>query len=242
MLGLAIVLQLLSLKFAPLIIVQPLGAVALVVTAIVNSRISKVKLTRKAIRAIVFSVAGVGLFVAFASPFAKSTPITQNQLATVLILLGVTLVIFAVIFVTLRKRFKAGFYIIGAGVLFGFVATLAKTVIDRLSTISLIGFKPDAFEWLTIGCVVALLAASALGSYFVQSAHAHGPPDLVVAGLTVIDPIVAVTIGIVVLNEMAGAPLWTMFALLIAGAIAIYGVFLLSRVNVPSPEETNTVA
>ena len=242
MLGLAIVLQLLSLKFAPLIIVQPLGAVALVVTAIVNSRISKVKLTRRAIRAIVFSVAGVGLFVAFASPFAKSTPITQRQLATVLILLGVTLVIFAVVFVTLRKRFKAGFYIIGAGVLFGFVATLAKTVIDRLSTIALVGFKPDAGEWLTIACIVALLAASALGSYFVQSAHAHGPPDLVVAGLTVIDPIVAVTIGIVVLNEMAGAPLWTMFALLIAGGIAIYGVFLLSRVHVPSPEETNTVA
>jgi len=75
----------------------------------------------------------------------------------------------------------------------------------------------------------------------VQSAHSHGPPDLVVAGLTVIDPLVAVTVGIVVLNEMAGAPLWTMFALLIAGGIAIYGVFLLARVHVPSPEETPNV-
>jgi drug/metabolite transporter (DMT)-like permease len=242
LLGLAIVLQLLSLKFAPLIVVQPLGAVALVVTAIVNSRVSKVKLTRASIRAIVFCVGGVGLFVALASPFAKSTPITQTQLATVLILLAAVLVVFAVIFVTLRKRFKAVFYILGAGVLFGFVATLAKTVIDRVSTITMAGFEPDSFEWLTILCVVALLAASALGSYFVQSAHSHGPPDLVVAGLTVIDPLVAVTIGIVVLNEMAGAPLWTMFALLIAGGIAIYGVFLLSRVHVPSPEETNSVA
>jgi drug/metabolite transporter (DMT)-like permease len=242
MLGAAIVLQLLSLKFAPLIVVQPLGAVALVVTAIVNSRISKVKLTRRAIRAIVFSVGGVTLFVAFAAPFAKSSPIEASQLATVLILLAVVLVIFAVIFVTLRKTFKAVFYIIGAGVLFGFVATLAKTVIDRITTITMAGFEPDSFEWLTLLCVVALLAASALGSYFVQSAHSHGPPDLVVAGLTVIDPLVAVTIGIVVLNEMAGAPLWTMFALLIAGGIAIYGVFLLSRVHVPTPEETKPVA
>lgn len=238
MLGLAIVLQLLSLKYAPLIVVQPLGAVALVVTAIVNSRITKVKLTRKAIRAIIFSVLGVALFVTFAAPFAKSSPISASQLATVLILLGVVLVIFAVIFFTLRKRFKAIFYIIGAGVLFGFVATLAKTVIDRLTTITMDGFKSDGSEWLTVLCVVALLAASALGSYFVQSAHSHGPPDLVVAGLTVIDPLVAVTVGIVVLNEMAGAPLWTMFALLIAGGIAIYGVFLLARVHVPSPEET----
>jgi drug/metabolite transporter (DMT)-like permease len=238
MLGLAIVLQLLSLKFAPLIIVQPLGAVALVVTAIVNSRVSKVKLGRRAIRSILFCVVGVGLFVTIASPFAKSSPITTNQLATVLILLCIVLVIFAVVFVTLRKKFKAVFYILGAGVLFGFVATLAKTVIDRISTITMAGFKPDTAEWLTILCIVALLAASALGTYFVQSAHAHGPPDLVVAGLTVIDPLVAVTIGIVVLNEMAGAPLWTMFALLIAGGIAIYGVFLLSRVHVPTSEET----
>ena len=241
MLGLAIVLQLLSLKFAPLIVVQPLGAVALVVTAIVNARVTKVKLTKKAIRAIIFSVGGVALFVAFAAPFARSSPITARQLATVLILLAVTLVIFAVVFIVLRKKFKAVFYIIGAGVLFGFVATLAKTVIDRLSTIAMDGFMPDSAEWLTVLCVVALLAASALGSYFVQSAHSHGPPDLVVAGLTVIDPLVAVTIGIVVLNEMAGAPLWTMFALLIAGGIAIYGVSLLARVHVPSPEETPKV-
>jgi drug/metabolite transporter (DMT)-like permease len=241
MLGLAIVLQLTSLGFSPLIVVQPLGAVALVITAIVNSRLSHVKLTRKAINAILFCVVGVALFVTFAAFNAHSKPITESQLITVLIMLGAVLVLFAVFFVVLRKKFKAVFYIVGAGVLFGFVATLAKTVITRIQTLSLDSFKTGDFEWLTLICVAALLAASVLGSYFVQSAHSHGPPDLVVAGLTVIDPIVAVTIGIVVLNETAGAPLWTMFAFLIAGGIAIYGVFLLSRVHVPSPEETPNV-
>jgi drug/metabolite transporter (DMT)-like permease len=242
MLGLAIVLQLTSLNFSPLIVVQPLGAVALVVTAIVNSRMSKVKLTRRAIRAILFCVLGIALFVGVAAFHADSKPVTEAQLITVLILLGIVLVLFAVFFVVLRKKFKAVFYILGAGVLFGFVATLAKTVIDRIKTISIESFQTGEFEWLTLFCVVALLAASLLGSYFVQSAHSHGPPDLVVAGLTVIDPIVAVTIGIVVLNETAGAPLWTAPAFLFAGGLAVYGVYLLSRVHVPSPEETNSVA
>jgi drug/metabolite transporter (DMT)-like permease len=242
MLGLAIVLQLTSLNFSPLIVVQPLGAVALVVTAIVNSRMSKVKLTRRAIRAILFCVLGIALFVGVAAFHADSKPVTEAQLITVLILLGIVLVLFAVFFVVLRKKFKAVFYILGAGVLFGFVATLAKTVIDRIKTISIESFQTGEFEWLTLFCVVALLAASLLGSYFVQSAHSHGPPDLVVAGLTVIDPIVAVTIGIVVLNETAGAPLWTAPAFLFAGGLAAYGVYLLSRVHVPSPEETNSVA
>jgi drug/metabolite transporter (DMT)-like permease len=242
LLGLAIVMQLTSLGFSPLIVVQPLGAVALVVTALLNARMTHVKLSRAAIRAILFCIVGVALFVTIAAFNAQSKPITETELTTILILLGIVLVIFALFFVLMRKKFKAVFYILGAGVLFGFVATLAKTVIVRIQTLSIDSFSTGEFEWLTVLCVVALLAATALGSYFVQSAHSHGSPDLVVAGLTVIDPMVAVVIGVVVLGETAGAPLWTMFAFLISGGIAVYGVFLLSRVHVPSPEETNTVA
>ncbi|MCU1524358.1 MAG: multidrug transporter permease, partial [Microbacteriaceae bacterium] len=52
MLGLAVVFQLTSLGFAPIIVVQPLGAIALIITSLVNARVSGVKLTREAIRAI----------------------------------------------------------------------------------------------------------------------------------------------------------------------------------------------
>lgn len=242
LLGLAIVFQLTSLGFAPLIVVQPLGAVALVVTLLVNSKLSKTKLTRKSIRAVLLCVVGVAIFVTIAAFNSHSEPITDGQLVTILILLGSVLVIFAVIFALLRKRFTAVFYILGAGVLFGFVATLAKVVINRVESLFRPEYVANGFEWLTAFCVVALLAASLLGSYFVQSAHSNGPPDLVVAGLTVVDPIVAVTIGIVVLNETAGAPLWTTFAFLIAGGVAVYGVLLLSQVHVPLPKDTTTVA
>ncbi len=229
MLGLAIIFQLTSLGFAPLIVVQPLGAIALVVTAIVNSRQTGVKLDRASIRAIVLCVGGVGLFVTIAALTAKSNPITEVQLRVVLIILAVVLVAFAVSFALLRKRFKAIFYIVGAGVLFGFVATLAKVVIDRVKTLSFAGFQLAPEDWLTVLCVVGLLVAALLGSYFVQSAYSNGPPDLVVAGLTVIDPLVAVSIGIIVLGEASQAPLWAILAFVVAGAIAIYGVLLLAK-------------
>lgn len=229
LLGLAILFQLTSLGFAPLIVVQPLGAIALVITAIVNARVSKLKLDRLSIRAIVFCVVGVGLFVTIAAFTARSSPITETQLIIVLVILGGVLTAFAVAFALLRKRFKVIFYIVGAGVLFGFVATLAKVVIDRIKTLILEDFSEGGIEWLTIACVVALLAATALGSYFVQSAYSSGPPDLVVAGLTVIDPLVAVSIGIIVLGEAASAPWWAVVAFVLAGALAIYGVMLLSK-------------
>jgi drug/metabolite transporter (DMT)-like permease len=230
LLGVAIVLQLSSLTFAPITVVQPLGAIALVVTAIVNSRVSKVPLDRISIRAIIICVAGVAAFVTIAAFVAKEHPVKGTQLAVVLIILSVVLAVFVTLFILMRKRRpRPIFYVIAAGVLFGFVVTLAKVVIGRIKTILTLDFSFDAADVLTILCLVGLAAAALLGTYFVQTAHSSNPPDIVVAGLTVIDPIVAVTIGIVVLGEAADAPLWAIFAFAVAGAAAVCGVVSLSR-------------
>jgi hypothetical protein len=45
----------------------------------------------------------------------------------------------------------------------------------------------------------------------------------------VIDPIIAVAIGVVVLQEASSAPLWAVVAFLAAGGIAVYGVFQLAK-------------
>jgi len=231
LLGLAIVLQLTSLAFAPLIVVQPLGAVALVVTAIVNARVTKVPLDRVSIRAIVICVVGIGAFVTIAAFVAKTHPITATQLVTVLITLAVVLVVFVGLFVFMRGRTpRPIFYVIAGGVLFGFVVTLAKVVIDRVRTIlSIPDYAIGPADILTLLCIVGLAAAGLLGTYFVQTAHSSNPPDLVVAGLTVIDPLVAVSIGIIVLGEAAGAPIWAIVAFALAAAVAVYGVLSLAR-------------
>ncbi|WP_342365676.1 DMT family transporter [Plantibacter sp. CFBP 8775] len=221
MLGLAIVLQLGSLSLAPITLVQPLGAVALVITAVVNSRISGVRLNRRSVVAIVACVGGVGLFVTIAAVFTGEHRITEAELVTILVMLGVVLVVFGLGFMVFRSRFTAIFYIVGTGVLYGFVATLAKVIIGRL--------QQGEFDWLTILCGLGLVAASALGGYFVQTAYSSGPPDLVIAGLTVIDPMIAVGIGIIVLGEASNAPFWAGFGFVVAGAIAVWGVFQLAR-------------
>jgi drug/metabolite transporter (DMT)-like permease len=229
MLGLAIVFQLVSLKLAPLTVVQPLGVLGLVITSIVNSRVSHKKLDAASIRAIAFCVVGVGIFVTIASLTTTSVPIHDAQLEVVLIILAVILVAAALIFAFFRKKFTTLFYIVGAGVLFGFVATLAKVDIDRIDTIIAEHRGIHVGDVLTIVCLLGLILAGLLGSYFVQTAYSSGPPDLVVAGLTVIDPLVGVTIGIVVLGEASGAPFWAAIVFVLAGFVAIYGVFQLSK-------------
>jgi len=98
---------------------------------------------------------------------------------------------------------------------------MAKTVINRLIA--------GQFDWFTVLCGIGLLAAGAGGLYLVQTAYAVGPPDLVIAGLTVVDPIVAVGIGVLILDEAANAPWWAGPAFLVSGAIAVFGVFQLAR-------------
>lgn len=221
MLGLAVVFQLGALAFSPLIIVQPLGAIALVLTAIINARTHGVRLNAPSIRAIVACVGGVGLFVTVAALVAGEKEVTDDDLFVILILLAVVLAVFGVAFLVQRRRTRAIFYIVAAGFIYGFVATLAKVIINRVQN--------GNVEWLTILCGVALLAGAALGAYFVQNAYSSGPPDLVIAGLTVIDPMVAIGIGIVVLGEAAGAPLWAVVGFIIAGLLAVWGVFQLAR-------------
>jgi drug/metabolite transporter (DMT)-like permease len=221
LLGLAIVFQLIALAFSPLIVVQPIGAVALVITAILNARVSHIKLNKGSILAIALSVGGIGLFVSIAAMTAVNAPITDAELIQILIILGVVLLAFGILYVIYRKHLSALYYIVGAGVLYGFVATLAKVVLT-----SVIQNNMTVLSWV---CLVALLAASALGALFVQNAYSSGPPDLVIAGLTVIDPIVAVAIGITILDEASQAPPWAIGAFIVAGVIAVIGVFMLAK-------------
>ena len=223
LLALATLLQLGALSLAPLIVVQPVGVIALAMTSVLNARVTKTKLNRATLLAIALCTVGIAGFVVAASLGATQPNIDDNKLRSVLAVLVAILVVFGVIFLRFGKRIGALAYIVGTGVLYGFVATLAKVVITRI--------EQAEFEWLTIFCALALIGAMALGGWFVQNAYASGPPDLVIAGLTVIDPLVAVVIGVAILGEMDGVSLWFALPFAISGLLAVTGVFLLAKVH-----------
>jgi drug/metabolite transporter (DMT)-like permease len=221
LLALAILFQLSALSLAPLMVVQPVGAVALVLTALLNASIHKFKLTPQTWLAIAVTLSGVVGFVSVATRYATESSMSDNKLLQVVGLLATALIVFALLFIVSRGRVRPMNYIFGAGVLFGFVAALAKVVISRLLQLN--------FDGLTILAVVALVFAAVLGGWFVQNAYASGPPDLVIAGLTVIDPMVAVAVAIFVLRESAQATPVALALLGIAGSVAMAGVLMLSR-------------
>lgn len=227
MLGAAVILQLSALRFSPLMVIQPIGASALVVTALAKAKhLHRLPGRRKAL-AIVLCLFGIVAFVAVASFSAQDVQADDAHLRNTLILLACVLAGAVVVWVWTRRHPQAAAATASAGVLYGFVATLAKSIIGRVVQGNL--------GWLSVIGVAGLVVALALGASLVQKAHASGSEELVVAGLTVVDPMVAVTLGIVVLGEAQNAPPLAFAGFVAAGAVAIVGVWLMSTREAEKP-------
>ncbi|NOJ60634.1 DMT family transporter [Arthrobacter sp. 260] len=219
-------LNVVALSMASLTVVQPIGAIALVITTVVNSKDQGIRLNRATVVAIAACVSGSAVFVLLAVNVTREnhSVLPEQELVTVL-LLAVAVAVFGSLAVMFRRRLGAFAYILGAGVLFGFVAVLTKIIATHL-------LDPNGRFLLNVPpyTLIAIAVAAALGSWFVQSAYATGPPDLVIAGLTVVDPIVGIAIGIVILGELEpDVESVIAIAMGMAALVAIVGVIALSR-------------
>lgn len=229
MVVLAIVCQLSALAVSPIAVVQPVGVFALVITAVISARAAQQRLGAPATRAIAMCVVAVVVFVTVAALTTHVSAIHTSNVIVVLIVVGSVVVVLGAVFLTGRKRLTRIFYVLASGTLFGFVATLAKVIIGRVETVVGEHHSPWAVGGLTYVCLLGIIIAGLLGQYLQQSAFTSGSPEVVVAGLTVVDPIVGATLGLAALGEAASAPFWSFFVFAAAGVLAVFGVLRLSR-------------
>ncbi len=224
--ALAIGLSVWALARAPLTIVQPIGALSLVVTTMLNAHDQKLTLPPATWWGSILAVLGSLGFV-----FAAIAVVQQDQQVsaaeetrTLVVAWVITALALLVYFLTVKKP-QALLLIVVAGVLYGFVAVLIRVLMLRVDFAA--GHWWTKLPWLL---VLTLLVSAGFGWFLVQQAYLHGPPDLVIAGLTVIDPMVGVLIGIILLNELKTSSFSPAhIGMVLTAAIAIVGVFVLAR-------------
>lgn len=226
LMGLGMALNVFALASAPLTVVQPIGAIALVITAMVNAKETDLTMNRPTVFAIISCMIGSVGFVLLAVTVTNGNQsVSEAEAHLIEMILAVVVGIVGLATIFFHKKLGAFFYILSAGVLFGFVAVLVRTI-----AIAVLGLGDSSFMQLPWLAGLAVVVAGLLGSYFVQKAYSKGPPDLVIAGLTVIDPIVGIAIGIGILGELRpDVPMMITVLMLVAAILAIVGVTALSR-------------
>lgn len=223
---LGMALNVFALASAPLTVVQPIGAIALVITAVVNAKETDLTMNRPTVLAIISCMVGSVGFVLLAVTVTNSNQtVSEAEAHLIELILAVVVGIVGLATILFHKKLGAFFYILGAGVLFGFVAVLVRTI-----AIAVLNIGDSSFAQLPWLAGLSVAVAGLLGSYFVQKAYSKGPPDLVIAGLTVIDPIIGIAIGVSILGELRpDVPVLVTVFMGLAAVLAIVGVTALSR-------------
>jgi drug/metabolite transporter (DMT)-like permease len=218
------VLHATALVLAPLSVVQPIGVLAVPIAVLLTAARTDRRPAPGVVVGVLLSIAGVAVFVgATAGTAVSSPPPDQATLIASLVVAGAVLALAGLGFARSGWVRCVACATAGAAA-FGLVSALVRAVSQ-----SVIAGDVGPLEPPVLAAVAGIAAAVLVGGWLVQQAFASGPPEVVIACLTVVDPIVAVLLGAVLLGEGVATPVETWFLLAGAAITATAGVIALAR-------------
>ncbi len=238
LLGLAIITMgavghLWGLTFAPVTVVQPVGILAVPWSVIMAAKLHKHKISRRMWQAVLLTFVGIVIFTWFSATHAGHEKIVNPPT----VLIGAIAVwLLGAFFGFLGWRGKSAiwrsiFWASGGSFFYGLTSALFKSL-HNMRQLPHFMFEDPLF-WVL---AVMWVASYGFGGVMIQQGYACGPAEVVVGSMDTTDPIVAVGFGLIVLGEGARIQAPAGAAMVIAAAVAIGGVVLLSRTH---PNATN---
>ncbi|MFF1675203.1 glycosyltransferase [Streptomyces sp. NPDC058256] len=226
LLGAGTTLHIMSLRLAPVTVVQPLGVGAVVLSVLWGLRVRRTGLDRATGLALAAIVVGTGTFAVIASGATVATSVTTTAQfqAGALVLLIVTCC--AGLSNVLPGQGRCVARAVGAGSAYGCMSVLLRAAGEE--------FTSSGVSGALCGTLAGLGLAALAGFWLTQGAQAAGPPEVTVACLTLVDPFVAVVIGVGLLGEAPGLAPATVGTALACWALALTGVLHITR-STPFP-------
>ncbi|MFI6426506.1 hypothetical protein [Promicromonospora sp. NPDC050880] len=213
-----------ALLLAPLRVVQPVGVLAVPLAVLLSAARARRRPSRGVLLGAALTVGGVVVFVvASAGSATTHTPTAAATVVAGLVVMGLVAVL-AVAGLSrsgqgpLRCLALASAVAVAYGLLSALVRVAAQAAADT-----------GILSPLVLGCAAGALVAFAVGAWLVQHAYHAGAPEIVIACLTVVDPIVAVLLGAVLLGEGSSTPVTAWVILGAAALTATVGVLTLAH-------------
>jgi hypothetical protein len=219
-----------ALAFAPVTVIQPIGVLAVAVTTIASARHDRTNLTVGTWLALLAVVLGIGGFTSLAATNAQVTRVSDSTAVLIAVIVGLLLMVLGLIGSIGHGVVRCLAFAGGGGVVFGFAS-----VVVRLAALSI--EHGDLADFPT-GSLIGTILAIPVAIWFIQQAHASGPPDLVVAALTLTDPVVAIGIGYVALGEGAKTSDVATISEVVCFLLAATGIVVLPKLRRKPNQET----
>jgi drug/metabolite transporter (DMT)-like permease len=231
-------LQLLALDTGPLVLIEPLLVSGLLFAVLIRAMLGRRLPPGRVVLGASLCGAGLAVFLLLARPSGGASYLSLGSALPLAIGLAVVLLLCLAVASRYRGDPRAYALAVGAGVLFGVSAGLAKLSLGQLTEHGLLSVLRDwpVYAMLVLGPTGFLLNQNAF-----QATKNMAPP---LAIITVTDPLVSIGVGVLWLSEDLqpgpGPVIGQVFALL--GLIV--GVWLLASdtPGAPLPARTGTVA
>ncbi|MER5755568.1 hypothetical protein [Streptomyces sp. NPDC002088] len=232
----AALLHVVALKYGPLTVVQPLGALTLVAAVPLGARIAGRRVSANEWRGTAYTLAGLSAILVTASGSAPDEVLSVPEALTVAAATA------AAIGLLSRPGARPGLrHATASGFASGVASALTQTV-----TVAATDRSGPVLSVQVIG-VALLVAAFATGGLLLSQTAYRGGLGAPLAVVTLANPMAAAAIGLVLLGErLQGGAAGVLLALAGAG-LASWGVVLLSRTapdrpELPDPLEEHPVA
>jgi hypothetical protein len=196
----ASVMQAIALHFGPLALVQPILVLDLLFAVVITAALTRKRPDRVVSAGVLACTGGLALFLAVAKP--TSPPVSVAP--TVLVPIGIG-VAGLIVLCLIAWRLSPGKFLplataFACGAIFGVTAFLLKEITQTIG----LGFNPPSQQWPLYAFIVAEPLGFLLNQNAFQESSLIAP---VLAIRTVTDPLVAIGIGLVWLNEqLASSP------------------------------------
>ncbi len=193
-------MQAVALHFGALALVQPILVLDLLFAVLISSAVSRRRPDRIMGVGVLACVGGLALFLAVARPRAPAVSVGPAILLPLGVGVAATVALCLVAWRVSPRRFLPLATAFACGAIFGVTAFLLKEITQTIG----LGFNPPSQEWPLYAFIIAEPLGFLLNQNAFQESSLIAP---VLAIRTVTDPLVAIGIGLVWLNEqIASSP------------------------------------
>ncbi|MGH3902432.1 MAG: DMT family transporter [Pseudonocardiaceae bacterium] len=215
----AVTLHMVAVNFGPLSVVQPLLTLGLVVALPLQAVLGR-PVTRRALLAAALTVAGLAVFLVVQPTVDSQAPQSFTEWLPGLLLAATVAVAALGVALARRDRVRALGLGAAAGATFALSAALVKTWGEILDGGGLAALATSWELWTALGCGL-------LGALLSLAAFQAGPLGGPLAAMMVIDPVIGVSLGVIIFGEAFATGLLAVVQA--AGlALTLAGVWLLA--------------